>query len=99
MTFKWGRRTYVMGIINATPDSFSGDGLLTHEDWIVRAVAHARRFVEREGPLLRVFPAGGHPPDGGGPRAGTVQPLLPIVDVADVRALAATLVCCLTHVA
>ena len=23
----WGRRTYVMGIINVTPDSFSGDGL------------------------------------------------------------------------
>ena len=23
----WGRRTYVMGIINLTPDSFSGDGL------------------------------------------------------------------------
>lgn len=25
--FDWGRRTYVMGIVNATPDSFSGDGL------------------------------------------------------------------------
>lgn len=25
--FPWGRRTYVMGIINLTPDSFSGDGL------------------------------------------------------------------------
>lgn len=24
--FRWGLRTYVMGIINATPDSFSGDG-------------------------------------------------------------------------
>ena len=23
----WGRRTYIMGIINLTPDSFSGDGL------------------------------------------------------------------------
>lgn len=23
----WGRRTYVMGIVNLTPDSFSGDGL------------------------------------------------------------------------
>ena len=23
----WGRRTYIMGIINVTPDSFSGDGL------------------------------------------------------------------------
>jgi len=26
--FAWGERTYVMGIVNATPDSFSGDGLL-----------------------------------------------------------------------
>lgn len=26
--FAWGSRTFVMGIINATPDSFSGDGLL-----------------------------------------------------------------------
>lgn len=25
---RWGQRTYVMGIVNATPDSFSGDGLL-----------------------------------------------------------------------
>lgn len=24
----WGRRTYVMGILNSTPDSFSGDGIL-----------------------------------------------------------------------
>ena len=27
-TFDWGTRTYVMGILNVTPDSFSGDGLL-----------------------------------------------------------------------
>ena len=27
-TFVWGTRTYVMGILNVTPDSFSGDGLL-----------------------------------------------------------------------
>jgi dihydropteroate synthase len=26
--FAWGQRTYLMGIVNATPDSFSGDGLL-----------------------------------------------------------------------
>ncbi len=28
-TFNWGTRTYVMGILNVTPDSFSGDGLLS----------------------------------------------------------------------
>lgn len=27
-TFRWGERTYVMGIVNVTPDSFSGDGVL-----------------------------------------------------------------------
>jgi dihydropteroate synthase len=26
--FDWGSRTYVMGILNVTPDSFSGDGLM-----------------------------------------------------------------------
>jgi dihydropteroate synthase len=26
--FQWGTRTYIMGILNLTPDSFSGDGLL-----------------------------------------------------------------------
>lgn len=28
-TLAWGERTYVMGILNITPDSFSGDGLLS----------------------------------------------------------------------
>ena len=31
-TFRWGARTYVMGILNVTPDSFSGDGLLVDAD-------------------------------------------------------------------
>jgi dihydropteroate synthase len=30
-TFIWGSRTYIMGILNLTPDSFSGDGLLKTE--------------------------------------------------------------------
>jgi dihydropteroate synthase len=30
-TFDWGSRTYIMGILNLTPDSFSGDGLLEVE--------------------------------------------------------------------
>ena len=25
--FVWGSRTYVMGVVNVTPDSFSGDGI------------------------------------------------------------------------
>ncbi|GCE17362.1 dihydropteroate synthase [Dictyobacter kobayashii] len=41
----WGQQTYVMGIVNVTPDSFSGDGLHQGGDWIERAVAQAQQFV------------------------------------------------------
>ena len=37
----WGSRTYVMGIVNATPDSFSGDGL---ERDVEAAVEQGLRF-------------------------------------------------------
>ena len=37
--FEWGRRTYVMGIVNVTPDSFSGDGLGTDIGAIVDQAA------------------------------------------------------------
>lgn len=47
----WGRRTYVMGIINVTPDSFSGDGL---ESDIVAIVDQALRFQEEGADILDV---------------------------------------------
>lgn len=28
LTLEWGRRTYIMGVLNVTPDSFSGDGVM-----------------------------------------------------------------------
>ncbi|MDP6605110.1 MAG: dihydropteroate synthase [Dehalococcoidia bacterium] len=37
--FEWGSRTYVMGVINATPDSFSGDGVLDPSMVAARACA------------------------------------------------------------
>jgi dihydropteroate synthase len=53
-TFEWGRQTYLMGIINATPDSFSGDGLMRGEDWVARAVEQGRRFAAEGAHLLDV---------------------------------------------
>lgn len=41
--FEWGKRTYLMGIINYTPDSFSGDGLLG--DGLDRALEQARHYA------------------------------------------------------
>lgn len=43
--FEWGARTYVFGVLNVTPDSFSGDGLASDVD---AAVAQAERML-REG--------------------------------------------------
>lgn len=53
--FAWGTRTYVMGIINVTPDSFSGDGLLaTHADPIRAAVAQATQMAAEGADLLDI---------------------------------------------
>lgn len=43
-----------MGILNATPDSFSGDGLLQTDDWVQAAVERARLFVKWGADILDV---------------------------------------------
>ena len=48
--FRWGERTYVMGIINLSPDSFSGDGIIDLE----AAVAQAHRFVSQGADILDI---------------------------------------------
>ena len=53
-TFRWGERTYVMGILNVTPDSFSGDGLLADDDPVSGAVATGERMVAEGADLLDV---------------------------------------------
>jgi len=60
-TFRWGERTFVMGIINVTPDSFSGDGLLARSSdegrggrGVAAAVAQARAMAEQGADLLDV---------------------------------------------
>ena len=49
--FRWGERTYVMGIINVTPDSFSGDGLGTDVD---TALSQAKRFQQEGADIIDV---------------------------------------------
>ncbi len=49
-TFTWGARTYIMGVINTSPDSFSGDGLRTADD----ALEQARRFVDEGADILDI---------------------------------------------
>ncbi len=54
----WGERTAVMGIINLTPDSFSGDGLAPPgralDEVVAAALEQARGFVDAGATLLDV---------------------------------------------
>jgi dihydropteroate synthase len=57
--FAWGSRTFVMGIVNVTPDSFSGDGLLAtvagrRGAAVEAAVVQARRMVEEGADILDI---------------------------------------------
>ena len=49
-TFAWGARTYLMGIVNVSPDSFSGDGL----DNDAGAVAQGMAMVSEGADMLDV---------------------------------------------
>jgi len=51
-TFRWGAKTYIMGILNATPDSFSGDGLYAQN--AQNALAQAKTFVDYGADILDV---------------------------------------------
>jgi dihydropteroate synthase len=60
-TLEWGSRTYIMGILNLTPDSFSGDGLLNIESTtdefqidLDLILEKARNFVENGADILDV---------------------------------------------
>ncbi len=60
-TFAWGTRTFVMGILNVTADSFSGDGLLARADPLESAVEQARRMADEGADLLDVGGASSRP--------------------------------------
>ena len=49
--FNWGERTYIMGVINITPDSFSGDGLGLD---VEAAVDQGKRFATEGADILDI---------------------------------------------
>jgi dihydropteroate synthase len=57
-SLEWGQRTHLMGIINVTGDSFSGDGIATNgrseTEIVAAAVKMASAFVEAGADLLDV---------------------------------------------
>ncbi len=62
----WGERTYIMGVINVSPESFSGDGLTEVE----AAIEQGRRFIEEGADILDVGGQSTRPVYGAGIEAG-----------------------------
>jgi dihydropteroate synthase len=81
---RWGERTYLMGILNVTADSFSGDGLAPGGRSVPEIVAAAldlgRRFVAAGAEILDVGAESTRPRNAYGDR--------PVVDPATEEAIA-----------
>ena len=90
--FVWGQRTFVMGILNVTPDSFSGDGLLADgrrddggEDPVARAVERARAMAAAGADILDVGGEStrpGHGPVDAGEELRRVVPVIAAIHEA-----------------
>ena len=86
--FEWGARTYVMGVLNVTPDSFSGDGLLSSGaagGWVERCVDQALRMEAAGADIMDVGGESTRPPsryEGAKPvdEAEELRRIIPVID-------------------
>jgi dihydropteroate synthase/2-amino-4-hydroxy-6-hydroxymethyldihydropteridine diphosphokinase len=78
--WRWGDKTRVMGIINVTDDSFSGDGLLIGPEAIAQAVIQAEQMVAEGADILDI---GGHSTRPGHalqPEAVELERVVPVIE-------------------
>jgi len=85
--FAWGERTYIMGIVNATPDSFSGDGL----EEPAAAVARALEFANGAADIIDVGAESTRPGSLPVEAAEELRRLIPVVRGVRERAPAAVI--------
>jgi dihydropteroate synthase len=90
-TFAWGERTYVMGVLNVTPDSFSGDGLLAatgagarprgagSDDPVAATLARARAMVSDGADILDVGGASSRTGHAAVPVSEEIARVVPVV--------------------
>ena len=77
--FRWGSRSYVMGIVNVTPDSFSGDGVTD----LSAAVAQARQMEQDGADLIDIGGESTRPETWAGPGLAAddeLRRVLPVVE-------------------
>ncbi len=75
--FRWGERTFIMGILNVTPDSFSGDGLA---DNVEAAIAQAKRMVSEGADIIDI---GGESTRPGAPKVTADEEIRRVVPVIE----------------
>ncbi len=85
--FNWGAQTYVMGIVNVTPDSFSGDGVTDLEI----AVAQARQMEQDGADLIDIGGESTRPETWTGPGLSPEEELARVMPVVE-RVVAAVAV-------
>jgi dihydropteroate synthase len=84
--FEWGQRTYIMGILNITPDSFSGDGLAkssSPNERIRFALEQAQKFTNEGASILDI---GGESTRPGAESVETEEELRRVIPVVRVLA-------------
>jgi len=74
--FRWGERTYVMGIVNMSPDSFSGDGVTNVE----AAGAQAHRFVSEGADILDIGGESTRPGSSPIPVEEEIRRIVPVIE-------------------
>lgn len=86
-SFQWGTRTFVMGILNVTPDSFSGDGLLARagagpgpHDHVAAAVELGSRMVREGADILDVGGESSRPGHDSVPAAEEIRRVVPVIE-------------------
>lgn len=78
-SLEFGKRTFVMGIINVTPDSFSGDGLLKEGEVTRLALTQARRFLAAGADILDIGGESTRPGAGSVSANEEIDRVLPVI--------------------
>jgi len=79
IALEWGTRTYVMGVLNLTPDSFSGDGILQDQDPIQYTLNKAKQFLEDGANILDIGAESSRPGSKPISAAVELERLLPVL--------------------
>lgn len=90
-TFDWGSRTYIMGILNITPDSFSGDGTMRKgSDWVAASVDTGMRMEDNGADIIDIGgestrPASVYPDARPVPANEELERVLPVITALTTR--------------